>query len=665
MESNNVRPEQSIHDQSHDEQRLVGFVRSQVEESRMNSSRITHEGMWMTNTAYFLGFDGVYFDTTLRQFRTISRGTRSIRRNRLYVNKIMPTIQNRLAKLCKSPPKFDVRPNSSSSDDKDAARLSGQVLDMVWDIQHLNNKRLPLYMWTQQCGHAYLKVCWDDQLGKQMADPETGETINEGDIRVDVVSPFEVFVDPMAKTLEDSQWLCQAKVRKLDYFRNHFPEKGELVKPEDAWLLSAQYELRINSLNVRGQGQTGSQMFMKNCAIELAYYERKSKDHPNGRQIVCANGVLLSNKDLAIGEIPFAKFDDIVVGGKYFSESTITHMRPIQDQYSRVISMRANWTNKLANGKYLVAKGAGLQQEALNDVSGEVVEYNPVPNAPPPAALSIPVIPSYMYEEEERLEKMMYDMAGINEISRGQLPSASIPAVGMQFLLEQDDTRAGVVTESHEYAWAKVGQFILKFASIYYNTPRLLKIAGTNLDYTVKSFVGADLKESHDVIVVRGSTLPGSKVLKRQEILNAYGQGLLGDPHDPQVREKVLEMLEFGEVASMWKKQALIKAQIEKQLKDIEQGIVPEISEFDDQEKHLEEKNMYRISDKYKILPPECQQILINDMNQRIEILINRANPGIQSGLNQLKSSINNPPPGVQEQANAQMGGPPPIQGGM
>lgn len=652
-DSNNVRPSAGVADQTPDEQQLVSFVKARVEDCRASSSRITYEGIWMTNIAYILGFDGVFYDTSMRQFRTIAKGSRTLSRNRVHVNKVLPSVQNRLSRICKNPPRYEVRPNSSDTEDKEAARLSLDVVNMVWDQQKVNKKRIDLMMWVQQCGHSYLKVSFDDQLGKAMVDPVSGELSYEGDIRIDTVSAFEVYPDPQAKTLEEATYIIQAKVRKLDYFKTHYPENGHLVKEEDAWLLSAQYEMRINSLNNRGQGQTGSQTIMKNSAIELAYYEKRSKDHPNGRMVVTANGVLLANKELPVGEIPFAKFDDVVVGGKYYSESVITHARPIQDQYNRVISMRAQWTNRLLAGKYLAPKGHGIIQESPNDESGEVIQYNPVPNAPPPSALPVPVIPEYAYKEEDRLQQMMYDIFGINEISRGQLPAAGIPAVGMQFLMEQDDTRIGIVTENHEHAFARIGQLITMYAAKFFKTPRLLKIVGKNNEYAIKSFIGADLRDSHDVIVIRGSTLPGSKVLKRQEVINAYQQGLLGDPADPSVRAKVLSMLEYGDEAEMWLDQAVDDAQIQKQIVMIEQGLVPEVSEMDNNQYHILIKNRYRKSDKFDKLSPISQQILLDDLNARIMDLMKKANPQLTAQLQDIQNDIASGPqlvnPGMEQ----------------
>lgn len=626
------------------EKEIVNHVRSKVEQCRAAASRVAHEGIWMTNIAYLLGYDGVSFNSTTRQFQPINRAAAYLKKNRLHVNKILPTIQNRLARLCKNPPKYDVRPESNDTDDKEAARLALQVLSSLWDKLRLDEKRIPLYMWVSQCGHAYVKVCWDPSDGKPMVDPETNEFSHEGEVRADIVSPFEIFPDPMARSFEDAlrSWVIQAKVRTLDYFKIHYPEKGEEVKPEEVWLMSAQYEQRINSLNSRGPSQGGMQDQMKNCAIELIKYEAPSKNHPNGRMIIIANGVLLEDKDLPEGEIPFAKFDDIVIGGKYYSESTITHLRPIQDQFNETIRRRAEWTRKLLAGKYKAARGSGIQQEAMNDDNGEVVYFDPVPTSPNgPEAMQIPMIPQWAYNEEDRLDKMFTDISGISEVSKGQMPSASIPAIGMQLLTEQDDTRIGVMTEQHEHAWSRVGMLMLKCAEANWQMPRKLKVAGKALEYTVKEVTGEMIRGNTDVMVIRGSTLPGSKTLKRQEILNTYQQGLLGDPADPKVREKVLSSLEFGDIAELWQDQGLDQAQIKRVIESLERGESVDISEFDNHAAWLQEMNRYRKGDKFKNLDPTVQQLFIGTMEALLSMnmQVNNQMPPPTSPMEQAQMS--------------------------
>jgi hypothetical protein len=632
----------SAADQSSDEKTLAEFVKKRIEEVRSAGNRIAHEGTWMTNIAYLLGFDSVYYDTTNRQFRNVDgTGTVSLRRNRVFENLILPAVQNRQARLCKSDPKFEVRPEADTNEAKEEARLAHDVLLQLWDECQVNVKRLELTMWLQECGHSYLKVSFDDELGAELIDPTSEEFMGyEGKVVVEATSAFEVFPDPLAQDLDEAQWIIQAKVRKLDYFRTRYPERGHLVKEEGAWLLSVQYEQRIQSLNNTGMSSASSVLQMENAAIELSYYEKRSRKHRNGRHVIVANGVILKDTSLPFGEIPFAKFDDVMVAGKYYSEATITHARPLQDQYNRTLTRRAKWANTLLAGKYMAARGHGLMQEALDDQSGEVLEYDAVPGAPPPGPVPTPNIPNYAYEETKENRSSLNNIFGLSEVSQGKLPSASIPAVGMQLLLEQDETRIGIEVEQHEHSYARTGMLMLKCAAKNFKTPRKLKKRLANGDMNVKEYEGKDLPTSPDIRVVRGSTVPTSLSMKRQDILNIMQLGLLGNPQDPQVQEKILEMLEFGNTQGLWQDSALVSAQAKREIDHIEMGQMPDINMFDNHPVILKKLNNFRISDKGVQLDPEKKDLLEQVIQLHAKYQTDLTNPQIQQTENNIKDGF-------------------------
>lgn len=643
-------------DQPQDQIDLIAHIKSKIQDVRTSGSRVAQEGIWMTNYAYLMGYDSVYYDTSARQFRATGQGTRTINRNRLFVNKILPTCQRRQARLTKNPPKWEIRPDAASETAKDQARFEGNLLDYYMDKEKVLQKRQEMMMGLMQCGHFYMGVSWNDEKGEFLTKPKAQETTiatnalsneamaeqeteleyeYEGDIDVEVISPFEIFADPLATTLEESKWVIRAKVRKIDYFRDRYPERGALVKEEGAWLLSSQYEMRIQSLTGQGPAQTGIENQMKHCAIEMIYWERPSKKYPKGRQVICANGVLLEDKDLPCGEIPLAKFDDVPITGKYYSEAIVTHLRPIQDQYNRLITKRAEWTNRLLAGKYMAARGSELMQESMTDQSGEIVYYTPVPNAVnsgAPTAVSLPVIPQYAFTEEDKLNAMFYDIAGEGEISRGILPAAGIPAIGMQLLLEQDETRVSTVTSQHEYALAHLGKIMLTYLEHYVTNERLLKIADPHSQYVMTKWTGSDLKSKHDVLVVKGSTAPRSLAVKRNEIINLWQQGLLGNPADDKVRQSVLQRLEFGDISGAWQDQSIDMAQIKKTMELIEMGVTPEVNELDNHALHIQEKNRFRKTDGFDQMDSNTQAILLADIEAHVQALMKITAP--QFGMN-------------------------------
>lgn len=546
-------------------------------------------------------------------------------------NLILPTLQNRAARLNRNRPTWQVIPNKSDNESVEASRLGEQIMEYIWRDQNMDSKRLECSLWRQQIGHCYFKVNWDPTLGDELKeDQETGEVIMSGDVRIDVVAGFEVFPDPLATTERDAQWLIHAKTRPLSYFKNQY-ENGDEVKEEGLWLLSQQYQARINNMTAQGPSNSGVQSLLKDCAIEVCYYEAKSKKYPRGRMIIGANNVILEEKELPVGIIPFVRFDDILVAGKYYPESLVTHLRPMQDQMNRILSTRAEWTNLLLKGKYIAARGHGLQQEALNDRNAEVVEYDAIIGHPPPQAMPIPVIPAYAYQEETSLRQQVNDISGLSEVSRGTIPAGAgnLPAIGMQMLTEADETRLSVITRRDEESFGRLGTLTLRYVGEFTKVPHVLKIAGENMEYTIKSFEGADLRKNYDVRVQDGSTLPQSISQKRADISNMVKMfpGILGNIADPKVATRILKMVEFGDTSELFRDYGLDMHQIQESIESICEGKMPPPSEFDNNVLHLQEKNRFRKTQKFNALSDDIKRLFDADVEARISLLIGQANP--------------------------------------
>jgi hypothetical protein len=628
---------QDVSDQPIEDIQLAAFIKRKVEEVRSSANRISHEGIWMTNIAYALGYDSVYYDTAARQYKPVGSPFKYPARNRTHDNQILPAMQNRLARLCKNPPRWETRPEDDTPEAKESAALDYDVALDLWERLGLDEKDIELKMWLQQCGHAYLVAAWDEDAGEDLVDPVTGEFLGfTGDTTAEVASAFEFFADPKAKTLRDAKWVVRAKVRELEYFRDRFP-RGGLVKEEGAWLLSTQYELRINALNAAGPQSAGTQEAMKNCAIELAYYEKRSKKFPRGRHCITANGVLLENKELPIGRYPFEKFDDIKISGKYYPEAAVTHARPLQDQYNRNLARTSEWVNKLTGGKWRAAKGHGLSEEALNDRT-EVVEYNALPNAPPPEAMQVPVIPAHIYKEREDLKSGLYEKFGLSEVSRGHMPSAGIPAVGMQLLVEQDETRISIEVRSHENCWAEFMNILLEYEGAFRKMPRRLK-KKSDMGYSIRSYTGDMLSKKPDVRIVRGSTIPQSRSLRRQEIINSWQAGLLGNPADPVLRQTVWAAIENGDTPEIWKDVRLDKAQISGVIDKLLDGETPSFNKLDNHALHVYLLNEFR-KEREKDLSPEQLSMVEYLIDRHAQAATEFADPALSAKLENVQNGL-------------------------
>jgi hypothetical protein len=187
--------------------------------------------------------------------------------------------------------------------------------------------------------------------------------------------------------------------------------------------------------------------------------------------------------------------------------------------------------------------------------------------------------------------------------------------------------------------------------------PRKLKMAGPEMAYTVKEVSGDMIRGNTDVRVIRGSTVPGSKTLARQDIINAYGLGLLGAKDDPAVIMKVLDMIEFGDTSGIWEDISLDNSQIRRGIDKLEAGIPVMVQEFDNHTAWLLKLNRVRKSDKWDSYPPNVQALFLTTMEQSLGTIVAQNMPPMIPGL-----GIGPPSPSVGPQNGPAMP-PPPMQG--
>ncbi len=88
-----------------------------------------------------------------------------------------------------------------------------------------------------------------------------------------------------------------------------------------------------------------------------------------------------------------------------------------------------------------------------------------------------------------------------------------------------------------------------------------------------------------------------------------------------------MSMLEFGDEYQAWERQSLRKAQIQRGISLLEQGIKPTVSEFDDHALWCQELDDYRISEKFTKLPEVAQGFLLEVMNEHFDYIQEMTNP--------------------------------------
>ena len=507
-------------------------------------------------------------------------------------NHIAPTVDTRLARLSKVRPKLTVRPFSDQESDVKTARLASNILKSVSSRLDLDEIISRATLWSETCGTAFYKIVWNFQDGKVIGCDELGNAVNEGDVNVIALSPFEIYPDSLnAESMEELRSIIHAKAVPVMEIREKFGVElsGQNISEFDlAPYSSASGWKRPMDANARPVEE--------NREIVIERYTRPSDGYPEGRLEIVAGGVLLyegplpyQNADRGERTFPFVRQTCLELPGAFFGTSVVDRLIPLQRAYNAVRNRKHEFLNRLTAGVIAVEDGSVDAEELAQDglSPGKVLVYRQ--GSEQPHFLDCGTLPAEFEREEERLSNEFILLSGTSEIARNSAtPTNVTSATGLQLLLDQDQSRMQKSAENIERAIRETGRQILHLYKQFAAARRLLRMTGAGGEIELYYFDASEIS-ADDICFEAGSERTPEQ--SREELLKLLALGLFNDKDgklSDDIRNKVLDALGYGSFESARDiSQLHIRKAERENIALAEQEIVPD--EYDDHELHVVE----------------------------------------------------------------------------
>lgn len=587
------------------------------------SARQRFEPSWYTNIAYYSGHQWLYWtrgrlwEPKLDPWRVTFTD-----------NRIIGIVRTEVAKMTKQKPVFVATPTTGDEEDVAAARLSERMLQHLWIAHDLTRKQRAVLQWARICGAGFWKVYWDSSAGRQVdvligpdgktvtgedgrpldpqvlqaLPPEIAEqmqvkTVAQGDICVEVRSPMEILVDPLAgeEGLSSAEWLIEDSVRSQEYVLRRYG----VELPEDADAVAGLAESRMGPSMDSSSGGNAKGVRVQ----EL--WARPSSKHPKGRYVVWAGKKILHEDDHPYDELPYVMFQGMPVPGRFWPTSMVEQLRPIQTELNKTRSQMRENAARIGNPALLKSRLANVDYTGL---PGEVIEYDDISQNSIPAYLQPPEMPAYVQTEVDRIEMSLREVSGQHEITQGIAPPGVTAASAISLLQEQDDTRLGPDISEMEAALAEAGMKAIKLVAKFYTDERTIHIAGEDGDWDIFDFRGSMLRECTNVAVQAGSAIPLSKAAKQaamQQTLQLFIQN--GIPISQRQMSRFLRDMEVGGFERLVEQFSSDEAQINGENRRLAQGLQLPINSYDDDEAHVEGHVEFQKGSRYARLPDEAR----------------------------------------------------------
>ena len=501
------------------------------------------DAQWKLNLAFYKGRQYTYYNRSARRLENlpVEDGEKPRYRVRIVNNQIVTGAHSLLAKFTKTKPVINATPTSGTDQDHKAADVADKLLEHWWLDFNLDDKLSEALLWSIIAGQGYWKITWNPDAGSSMrflmnpeGQPITDPSLSDlfraeldavgvqpqeqvvymGDIKVEAISPFDVYLDDTAKTFDESRYaICV-----------HYMTPEEI---KEKW----SYEAKPDSVGVQQDSllpygtQRNQEPTVK--AVYIGYF-LPQPTLPNGRYVVWCDDKILEDKDwpYPIDKLPLVKFPGVRVPGSVYDGSVVEQAIPVQKDLNKTLSQLIEYKNLTLKPRVWAPVGS-LSGIRLTSEPGAVYEYNLIGERGKPEVEQLPSIPSYVFEHLERIRRDLREVFGIVDITEGTPPPNVEAGIAIDLLQEMATDRLAPTIVLIERALVRAGEIMLAYAQEYYSEPRTLKIHGAGGHSKSKRFTQADLKGGVSIHVETGSALPRTRAGRQARILDYVDRGVI------------------------------------------------------------------------------------------------------------------------------------------
>jgi hypothetical protein len=465
-------------------------------------------------------------------------------------------------------------------------------------------------------------------------DGPIGQDFPNGSMKLEVFSPFEVFIDMEARSMDEVQELMIRRRYPIEIMRERYGKPD--LEPDNNSNTGGAVGLNLLRAIAYASGQamygTGISSGRslgddQNITVDMLW-KRPNKDFPEGLVAIYANDLLLNDgkgTDEDVNEgLPYhgrdgnpiwpwhiINFDR--VPGRIFGKTPMSDVAPKQEQRNKLESLIQLIITRMASPQWLVAKGLGVTE--FTGEPGQVIEGNwAMDPRLRPERVPGENVPTSVIAWLEKIDKDIEELAGTFEVLRGNAPPGVTAGTALRLLLERANTRFTPVLKQYEEAWEKVCQDALSIFQEWGSEERINKIQGPGNTWEVKRFTNADMNGAIDIVVEAGSAVPKSMVGDQALIQDLAAMTVI-NPTDPETQYKILER--FGSTSLLGDVDLNIRYAQRENWKFINESKVPELNPIlDENQVHLMIHKEFALTSDFEDLPEEQRNLFMGHILQ-------------------------------------------------
>jgi hypothetical protein len=566
-------------------------------EDYINARNTVHEE-WFNNSSALYGDPFTIWDDTMKQYLDALHHYRNDR-VLFNINKLRPILAARDSFITGENATVYVHSNTDETIGRQRASLAQRVARAYWQEHDMWSSFLDAREYCKWAGNGYTRIYFNPWLGKKVKGSTMG--VGEGKVMRQVLSPFQVAWDPLADEWDKINHLYIASIIPVEEAVVKYPglnlTEAQKDSERSAWV--SQHERYIQAqkpefdraktvLDAKGR---------KRNILRLEYFEKPSKEHPNGVYAVIIGDQWVKELPLEVNAIPVVPFFDMKKAGTLIAQTPLTEMVPLQEAIDRMASLlleRAQipdfigvpqgWptdVRKFAGKAFVIAELSGYGSQSVGPMvaqSGQIRQDF--------------IMLFRLYEEQ------MENIAGVSSIASRQKPGYQMS--GRMGYIVTDANRAMLSKISYGFkkSCEQTMRLVLMYINRYYTEERtanfinesdlreVVRYRGTDIgtDYTLDVSLGPNIMDDPTTIALNTLQFLSLPIIQQQVAMNPVALKKATECVNPELAEKMFGAEQDTGVA-------------EDENFEIRQGGTPHAMPWQNDDVHLREHTRQRNSD--------------------------------------------------------------------
>jgi hypothetical protein len=400
---------------------------------------------WFINWSFYKG----------NQHLTIKNGNVTKKRGELFtLNKIWSTVRGVRNYALRNRPKAEVIPvDMIDGNTKQAVEL-GKYCNYLYENCGLAKKLKESLTHAMITSAGFWQVNWNSELSD-----------GQGDIEVNVIDPYDLYIDPKAHDLKNAQYVILAVKRNLADLKKNKQYDQKLVNglSPDSTDYASSFKQMLDEVEqnaITGNKENGQVLlkeywYVKNGKVLVATIADDNYEHP------------LREQETDLDQLPFFCLHSDIQPLSLYGLGWVKPLIPIQKALNATIQSQLDYNRLMNKGKYKAKRQARIK--VIDSEHGQIILTDD-----PNSLTQIPIAPmaSQINTVEANLNSYLEDLGALQEATRGRMPTGARSGRALELLQIGDANTMSELVENVEQFLEDVYEYCLGLASRKISTIR-------------------------------------------------------------------------------------------------------------------------------------------------------------------------------------------------